>query len=74
MDVRLSSWTKEKAYDVDLGPSLGMADAIRNPGFIERAREAYLLPKERNEDIVVGICLREDDMVQLRGDTFGLSF
>lgn len=69
-DVRLSSWAKEKMYDLDFGPCLGRPEAVRRPRFLEGAREGlvYFLPKSRDGSIVVGICLREDDMKRMRLD------
>lgn len=69
-DVRLSSWAKEKLYDLDFGPLLGQPEAVRRPRFVNGAREGlvYFLPKGRDGSIVVGICLREEDMERLRMD------
>lgn len=69
-DVRLSSWAKEKLYDLDFGPCLGQPEAVRRPKFMNGAREGlvYFLPKGRDGDIVVGVCLREEDMERLRMD------
>lgn len=70
LDVRLSSWAKEKLYDLDFGPSLGQPEAVRRPMFKDGAREGlvYFLPKGRDGSIVVGICLRDEDMERLRMD------
>lgn len=67
-DVRLSSWAKEKLYDLDFGPCLGQPEAVRRPSFISGAREGlvYFLPKGRDGSIVVGVCLRNEDMERLR--------
>lgn len=69
-DVRLSSWAKEKMYGLDFGPCLGQPEAVRRPRFVNGAREGlvYFLPKGRDGSIVVGICLREEDMERLRVD------
>lgn len=69
-DVRLSSWAKEKLYDLDFGPCLGQPEAVRRPRFVNGAREGlvYFLPKGRDGSIVVGICLRGKDMERLRMD------
>ncbi|KAL2286517.1 hypothetical protein FJTKL_06878 [Diaporthe vaccinii] len=69
-DVRLSSWTKEKLYGLDFGPCLGQPEAVRRPKFMNGAREGlvYFLPKGRDGDIVVGVCLGEEDMARLRMD------
>ncbi|QKX54335.1 uncharacterized protein TRUGW13939_01421 [Talaromyces rugulosus] len=76
LDVRLSSWAKEKFYDLDFG--FGKPTAVRRPQFIVGAREGlvYFLPKKPDGEIVIGICLREDDMERLKDDkgfaNFGL--
>lgn len=69
-DVRLSSWAKEKLYDLDFGPCLGQPEAVRRPKFGNGSREGlvYFLPKGRDGSIVVGICLRDEDMERLRTD------
>lgn len=69
-DVRLSSWAKEKLYDLDFGSCLGQPEAVRRPKFINGAREGlvYFLPKGRDGSIMVGICLREEDMGRMRLD------
>jgi trichothecene 3-O-acetyltransferase len=69
-DVRLSSWAKEKLYDLDFGPLLGRPEAVRRPRFEHGAREGlvYFLPKGRDKSIVVAICLRGEDMDRLRTD------
>lgn len=70
LDVRLSSWAKEKLYDLNFGPCLGQPEAVRRPMFKDGAREGlvYFLPKGRDGSIVVGICLREEDMERVRMD------
>lgn len=69
-DVRLSSWAKEKLYDLDFGPCLGQPEAVRRPKFMAGAREGlvYFLPKGRDGSIVAGICLRDGDMERLKID------
>lgn len=73
LDVRLSSWAKEGCYEVDfgIGSGSGKADVIRRPRFKEGAREGlvYFLPKSRDGEVVVGACLREEDLARLKGDT-----
>jgi hypothetical protein len=70
LDVRLSSWAKEDCYDVDFGAKIGKPEVIRRPHFLEGAREglAYFLPKTRNGEIVVGLCLRDEDMKRFKAD------
>ncbi|KAK9365105.1 transferase [Lipomyces kononenkoae] len=68
LDVRLSSWAKENCYCLDFG--FGLPVAVRRPRFTDGAREGlvYFLPRTLDGQIVVGICLREEDMERLRGD------
>ncbi|KAG8163171.1 hypothetical protein KVR01_007649 [Diaporthe batatas] len=70
LDVKVSSWAREKLYDLDFGPCLGRPKAVRRPKFGDGAREGlvYFLPRERDGSIVVGVCLREEDMDRLRED------
>jgi len=72
LDVRLSSWAKEKCYELDFGlaPGIGRPEAVRRPRFVDGAREGlvYFLPKRTDGEIVVGICLRDDDLEMLRTD------
>lgn len=74
LDVRLSSWAKEKCYDLEFG--FGKPVAVRRPQFIIGAREGlvYFLPKKSDGEIVVGICLREDDMERLKDDKEFIKF
>ena len=68
LDVRLSSWAKERCYEYDFG--FGKPEAVRRPRFTHGAREGlvYLLPKAPDGEIAVGLCLRNDDLERLRRD------
>lgn len=70
LDVRVSSWAKEGFYDLDFGPLLGKPEVVRRPSFVDGAREGlvYFLPKDRDGGIVVGVCLRSEDLERLKGD------
>ncbi|KUI62546.1 Trichothecene 3-O-acetyltransferase [Cytospora mali] len=70
LDVRVSSWAKEGFYDLDFGPFLGRPQVVRRPRFVDGAREGlvYLLPRDRDGEIVVGVCLRDEDLERLKGD------
>lgn len=65
LDVRLSSWAKERCYDLDFG--FGRPSAVRRPCFMKGAREGlvYFLPKAPDGEILVGFCLEKDDMERL---------
>ncbi|PSR94183.1 transferase family-domain-containing protein, partial [Coniella lustricola] len=71
LEIKVSSWAKEKLYDVDFGLFLGKPEAIRRPRFASGAREGllYFLPETRGSpggEVVVALCLREGDMSRLR--------
>ena len=68
LDVRLSSWAKEKCYDFDFG--FGKPKAVRRPRFGKGSREGlvYFLPKRLDGEIVAGVCLRDDDLDRLKED------
>ncbi|KAF2103834.1 trichothecene 3-O-acetyltransferase [Rhizodiscina lignyota] len=72
LDVRLSSWAKERCYDLDfgLGPGIGKPEAVRRPQFTDGAREGlvYFLPKTLSGEIAVGVCLRDEDLERLKRD------
>jgi hypothetical protein len=72
LDVRLGSWAKENCYDLDFGFGfrIGKPEAVRRPRFAEGAREGlvYFLPTTLEGEIAVGLCLRDDDLLRLRGD------
>ncbi|ROV96993.1 hypothetical protein VSDG_04082 [Cytospora chrysosperma] len=70
LDVRVSSWAKEDFYSLDFGPLLGKPECVRRPRFADGAREGlvYFLPKDRDGDIVVGVCLRGEDLERLKED------
>jgi trichothecene 3-O-acetyltransferase len=74
LDVRLSSWAKDNCYSLDFG--FGLPVAVRRPRFAEGSREGlvYFLPKTLEGDIVVGICLRDEDLERLKGDQKFIQF
>ncbi|KAF3762263.1 hypothetical protein M406DRAFT_45677 [Cryphonectria parasitica EP155] len=76
LDVRLSSWAKERLYEVDFGVFLGKPGAVRRPRFERGAREGlvYFMPRGMDGEMVVGVCLREEDMERLKGSARIASF
>lgn len=70
LDVRLSSWAKEELNGLDFGSVLGKPEAIRRPSFGPGSREGlvYFLPRGLDGSIVVGICLKGEDMERLKMD------
>ncbi|KAI9667191.1 MAG: hypothetical protein M1821_000004 [Bathelium mastoideum] len=72
LDIRLSSWAKEKFYDLEFGFGFGIQkpEAVRRPRLAEGSREGlvYFLPKSLDGDILVGCCLRAEDLERMRDD------
>lgn len=67
-DLKMSSWAKEKCYDLDFGKLLGKPEAIRRPAFQAWEGLAYLLPKDLEGGIAVALCLRRVDLDRLKAD------
>jgi hypothetical protein len=67
-DIKMSSWAKEKCYELDFGSNLGKAEAVRRPRFEAWEGLAYLLPKRLDREIAVAVCLGEEDLERLRSD------
>ncbi|KAF2753990.1 hypothetical protein EJ05DRAFT_504593 [Pseudovirgaria hyperparasitica] len=70
LDVRLSSWAKEDCCEVDFGPEIGRPVAVRKLLLEAGAREGlvYFLPRGRDGEIVVDVCLTVGDMERMRMD------
>ena len=67
-DIMLSSWAKLDCHELDFGLGLGKPEAARRSLFDPVESLAYLLPKTLDGEIGVAICLRDEDLEQLRGD------
>lgn len=67
-DIMLSSWAKEKSYELDFGLGLGRPECVRRPQFPGVESLMYLMPKTLNGDIAVAVCLRDEDMERLKAD------
>ncbi|KAF2134538.1 hypothetical protein P153DRAFT_362299 [Dothidotthia symphoricarpi CBS 119687] len=67
-DIMLSSWAKVPAYEWDFGLGLGMPEAVRRPGFAPVESLMYVMPKGNDGVVAVAMCLREEDLQELRGD------
>ena len=67
-DVMLSSWAKLDCYDLDFNLGLGTPEAVRRPRFDPVEGLIYLMPRRRDGEIVVGICLRNEDLDRLKAD------
>jgi trichothecene 3-O-acetyltransferase len=67
--LMLSSWAKlEYCATLDFGLQCGVPLAVRRPRFTPVLRLAYLMPRSREGDVALGICLRDDDLMALRRD------
>ncbi|KAG7099844.1 hypothetical protein E1B28_001651 [Marasmius oreades] len=69
IDLMLSSWAKLDCYELDFGLGLGTPESVRRPQFIPVESLGYLMPKARDGEIALGICLRNEDMERLKADT-----
>ncbi|KAK6347350.1 hypothetical protein TWF696_007418 [Orbilia brochopaga] len=67
-DIMLSSWAKLPCYEFDFGMGIGVPEAIRRPQFTPVESLMYLMPRKADGEIVLTLCLREDDMVRLSTD------
>lgn len=67
-DIALSSWAKQNSYSLDFGLGLNNPESVRRPHFTPVEGLAYLLPKARNGDITLAICLCDTDMDLLKRD------
>jgi len=67
-DIMLSSWAKVNCYDLDFNLGLGKPESVRRPRFDPFESLIYLMPKAREGEIAVAICLRDEDMERLRAD------
>ncbi|KAJ4295795.1 hypothetical protein N0V88_004497 [Collariella sp. IMI 366227] len=66
--LAISSWADPGFYTMNFGLALGNPEAVRRPAFTEVQSLVYLMPKTPEGEIMVGLCLREDDVANLRAD------
>ncbi|KAK6527328.1 hypothetical protein TWF281_010514 [Arthrobotrys megalospora] len=67
-DIMLSSWAKLNTYELDFGLGIGKPRAVRRPQFTPVESLMYLMPKKADGEIVLALCLREEDMERLKDD------
>jgi hypothetical protein len=67
-DVFFSSWVKMGAYGYDFGAGLGRPEAVRRSRSHVTEGLMYLMPRSREGEVGLMACLREEDMLALRGD------
>jgi trichothecene 3-O-acetyltransferase len=67
-DIMISSWAKVNCYEQDFNLGLGKPEAVRRPQFIPYEGLIYFMPKRPDGEIVVGMCLRDEDIAWLKAD------
>lgn len=67
-DIMLSSWARENFYELDFNLGLGKPESVRRPKFFPVESLIYIIPKRPDGELVVAICLRDEDMERLRVD------
>jgi len=67
-DVFFSSWAKMGAYEYDFGSDLGRAEAVRRTKSHVTEGLMYLMPKSREGEVGLVVCLSDEDMAMLRKD------
>ena len=67
-DVFFSSWVKMRAYEYDFGEFLGRAEAVRRTRSHVTEGLMYLMPKTREGEVGLVVCLSEEDLGRLRAD------
>lgn len=67
-DLIFSSWAKLESSCFDFNLGLGLPEAVRKPKCNEVEGLTFLLPKTSEGDFVVAICLRDEDIEELRSD------
>lgn len=66
-DFFLSSWAHQETENLDYG-ILGTPDFVRRPRFAPLESLCYLMPKSKEGDIDLGVCLRDEDFAMLAKD------
>ncbi|EEB05030.1 trichothecene 3-O-acetyltransferase [Schizosaccharomyces japonicus yFS275] len=64
----VSSWAKVNCSDLDFNFKLGKPEAVRMPQQVPMEGLIYLLPKGSSGEIAAAICLRDEDMKNLKSD------
>ncbi|KAK4044596.1 transferase family-domain-containing protein, partial [Parachaetomium inaequale] len=65
-DFMVSSWTNPSFYTMDFGLGLGNPEAVRRPCFVSVEGLGYFMPRPVGGEIVVAVCLRDQDMSRLQ--------
>ena len=67
-DIQFTSWVKLNSYSLDFGLGLGKPAAVRIPKMEPVEGLVVLLPKTREGDAEVVLCMRDEDLERLRTD------
>lgn len=67
-DIALSSWVKPDFYELDFNLGLGKPECVRRPRFTPVESLMYLMPRARDGEIALALCLRDEDMERLKAD------
>lgn len=73
-DVIFSSHANVACCQKSFGPVLGTPEAARRPRMGAAPSLLYLMPRDKEGNMVVAMCLREDDLMALRDDEEFLKF
>jgi hypothetical protein len=67
-DLMTSSWSKIRCYEYDFNLGLGKPEAVRRPGFSAFECLVYFMPRSPRGELIVQICLRDEDWDRLKED------
>lgn len=68
IDINLSSWAKVDCYDDDFNFGLGKPVAVMRPHFSPYEGLIYVMPRSAENGMTITICLRNDEVENLRKD------
>ncbi|KAL4793014.1 transferase family-domain-containing protein [Aspergillus venezuelensis] len=68
-DITVSSWSRVNAYDLDFSLGLGKPEAIRRPRFTPVEGLIYFMPRGLDGNVGVAVCLRDEDLERVKGDS-----
>lgn len=67
-DIMVSSWANMRCYHLDFGMQLGLPVAFRRTLMVPVPSLVYFLPKRDDGEIVVTMCICDEDLVRMEGD------
>ncbi|GAM90453.1 hypothetical protein ANO11243_084970 [Dothideomycetidae sp. 11243] len=68
VDLMVSSWAAVNCYALDFGLGFGQPEKVRRPRLVDCESLAYFMPHDKEGNGAVAICLRTEDMSELRRD------